>query len=157
MKRDTLKTFAGLLIIGVIVVATFLYGNAQRQSQLKHDQDVKKQQQATAADAKKASPSASAAPTTKPSAQANTAPVQSPTNNKLQSPGTPTPTPKPTSTPTPTPAVAGAQTVPVTGGSDLPDTGAPVAGLVGMVVILGSVVAMRRSKKSLFHAARTPR
>jgi len=44
MKRETLKTLAGLIVIVGIVVATFMYGNSQRQAQLKHDQDVKKQQ-----------------------------------------------------------------------------------------------------------------
>jgi len=56
MKRDTVKTAVGLVIIAGIVVATFLYGNSQRQAQLRHDQDVKNQQ----AKATAASPSASA-------------------------------------------------------------------------------------------------
>jgi high-affinity Fe2+/Pb2+ permease len=55
MKRDTVKTLAGLVIIGVIVVATFMYGNAQRQAQLKHDQQVKQQQQDQASSATKSS------------------------------------------------------------------------------------------------------
>ena len=54
MKRDTVKTLAGLIIIGGIVVATFLYGNSQRQAQLAHDQDVKKQQEAKAQEQAKA-------------------------------------------------------------------------------------------------------
>ena len=63
MKRDSVKTAVGLVIIGGIV-ATFLYGNAQRQSQLRQDQAIKTQQAKEAA----ASPSASASvkPTTAP-------------------------------------------------------------------------------------------
>ncbi len=56
MKRDSVKTAVGLFIIAGIVVATFLYGNSQRQAQLRHDQDVKNQQ----AKATAVSPSASA-------------------------------------------------------------------------------------------------
>lgn len=62
MKRDSVKTAVGLFIIAGIVVATFLYGNSQRQAQLRHDQDVKNEQ----AKATATSPSASA--TVKPAA-----------------------------------------------------------------------------------------
>src|SRR5258708_4814973 len=85
MKRDTVKTLAGLLVIAVIVVATFMYGNAQRQSQLKHDQDVKRQQDAKSAEqARKAQPVASQAPASSGKQASNTAPVQSPTSNSIQ-------------------------------------------------------------------------
>jgi hypothetical protein len=43
MKRDSIKTAVGLAVIAGIVVATFLYGNTQRQAQLRHDQDLKNQ------------------------------------------------------------------------------------------------------------------
>lgn len=62
MKRDSVKTAVGLFIIAGIVVATFLYGNSQRQAQLRHDQDVKNQQ----AKATATLPSASAKPTATP-------------------------------------------------------------------------------------------
>jgi hypothetical protein len=66
MKRDSIKTAVGLVIIAGIVVATFLYGNTQRQAQIRHDQDVKNQQaKATAASP---SASASASASVKPSA-----------------------------------------------------------------------------------------
>jgi lysozyme family protein len=35
MNRDALKTLAGLGIIALIVVATYLYGNSQREAQLR--------------------------------------------------------------------------------------------------------------------------
>ena len=48
MTRDTVKTILGLVAILLIVGATFLYGNAQHQAQLRHDNDAKKQQVADA-------------------------------------------------------------------------------------------------------------
>lgn len=45
MSRDLLKTIGGLALIAAIVVATFLYGNKQRQEQVRRDQEIKQQQQ----------------------------------------------------------------------------------------------------------------
>jgi len=144
MKRDTVKTLAGLVVIAAIVVATFAYGNAQRQNQLKHDQDVKNQQ----AKATNTLPSASSTP--KPSTSAapsgstasNTAPVKSPSSNSIQGG-----------------QVAGTQSnIPQTGGTGanapLPDTGSPVAGVVGFAAVVTSWLWLRRSKRALFAAAR---
>ena len=66
MKRDSVKTAVGLVIIGGIVVATFLYGNAQRQSQLRQDQAIKTQQAKEAAASPSVSASASVKPTSAP-------------------------------------------------------------------------------------------
>jgi hypothetical protein len=161
MNRDTVKTLAGLLVIGAIVVATFLYGNAQRQSQLKHDQNVKNQQASSLAQAPSTPDhTASAAPagtntpqataSSKPAGSNGTAAVTTPAQNTLQGGKTTTPsvspTPKPSASPSPTakpaptatPAqtgqVAGAQTTPVTGGSatPLPQTG-PAEQLAGVI------------------------
>lgn len=43
LNQDLLKTVGGLLLIGVIVVATFLYGNRQRQAQIRDDQTATEQ------------------------------------------------------------------------------------------------------------------
>lgn len=43
MNRESLKTLGGILVIGIIVVATFLYGNQQRQEQLRKDQAQQEQ------------------------------------------------------------------------------------------------------------------
>ena len=48
MNRDVLTTIGGLVLVGVIVVATFLYGNQQRQSQLRHNQTAARQSQPAA-------------------------------------------------------------------------------------------------------------
>lgn len=48
INKDVLKTVGGLLLIGVVVVATFLYGNQQRQEQMRQEQGV--EQQATSID-----------------------------------------------------------------------------------------------------------
>lgn len=45
MKKDVLTTIGGLVLVGLVVVATFLYGSQQRQNQARQDQDLKKQQQ----------------------------------------------------------------------------------------------------------------
>lgn len=45
MKKDVLTTIGGLVLVGLVVVATFLYGSQQRQNQAKHDEQLKQQQQ----------------------------------------------------------------------------------------------------------------
>jgi LPXTG-motif cell wall-anchored protein len=167
MNRDTVKTLAGLLVIGMIVVATFLYGNAQRQSQLKHDQNVKNQQASTLKPGT-ASPSSSATSSPAPSSpkattsnnpSTNTAPVQSVTSNTLQGSKPKTAgKPSPTSTPKPSPSgqVAGAATTPTTGGtgSSLPQTGSPALGGLGLAAIAVMWLGFRRSKRALLMAVR---
>lgn len=162
MTRDTVKTLAGLIIIGGIVVATFLYGNAQRQAQLSHDQEVKKQQEAKVA-AATTSPTASVQAPAAAKAN-NTAPVTSPASNAIQ--GSSTASPTPAASPSPTPAagsVAGASTavttVPVTGGSgaNLPETGPETIGLLGLGSMSAMVLAVRRSKQAMLKAARGQR
>lgn len=64
--RDSVKTAIGLLIIGGIVVATFLYGNSQRQAQLRHDQELQNQQTKAASASPSVSASASASAKLKP-------------------------------------------------------------------------------------------
>ena len=47
MNKDLIKTIGGILIIAAIVVATFLYGNQQRQEQVRRDQALQEQQKQT--------------------------------------------------------------------------------------------------------------
>jgi len=162
MKRDTVKTLVGLVIIGGIVVATFLYGNSQRQAQLAHDQDVKKQQAVNSQAAANVSPTASVAPsqtatpTPAPAAStnqqvaSNTAPVKSPTSNSLQGSGSGTSL----GTATASPAV-----VPVTGAetSGLPQTGPEMMGAVGFGSIVVMIAAVRGSRKAMLNASRVRR
>ncbi len=63
MGKDAIKTVAGLVVIALIVVATFLYGNAQRQAQIRHDQDVKNQQTASGSPQTAASATPKSTPT----------------------------------------------------------------------------------------------
>lgn len=136
MKRDTIKTVAGLIIIVGIVVATFLYGNSQRQAQLAHDQKVKQEQEAKAQQqAKAVSPSVS--PTKSPAAATGT------TTTTTGGSGT----------------VAGTSTVPATGGTGaaLPDTGPESIGMVGLSAIGVMLLAVRRSRKAMLAAARAQR
>lgn len=46
MKKDILTTIGGLVAVGLIVVATFLYGNHQRQQQLRTQEKPQTAQQA---------------------------------------------------------------------------------------------------------------
>ena len=131
MKRDTLKTIFGLVIIGLIVVVTFLYGNSQRQAQLRHDQDVKRQQQ-TQAKTPAVQPSAStaqpktAAPTTTPS--------------------------KPPVAPTAAPAAPAAG---ATNTTKIPDTGASENALIPITLVGLAVYGLRRSRRALALAVRS--
>lgn len=173
MKRDTLKTLAGLIVIGGIVVATFLYGNSQRQQQQARDQEAKKQQAAQsptpAVAANTVSPSVTPSPTAKPSptataspkatpspspkAAANTAPVKSPASNSLQGSGgsgtalgdSATPSPSPVTT---TPAAGGT-------GTSLPEAGPEMMGLVGVGSIAFMLMKVRGSRRAIEKAARS--
>jgi LPXTG-motif cell wall-anchored protein len=156
MKRDTAKTIVGLVIIAGIVVATFMYGNSQRQAQLKHDQEVKDQQVAKATTSpaaaqptKSPQPVAKAASTSKQTT--NTAPVETPSANSIQGS-------KP-STAAPAPAAGGTVASASTSATPLPQTGpsSTLSGAAGVAVIIGSVVVWRRSKRSVLAAARAQR
>lgn len=157
MTRETVKTIAGLIIIAAIVVATFMYGNHQRQAQLAHDQDVKKQQEAKVAAASTATPTVSVSPTPSASASANTAPVNTPSSNAIQGSaktgGSATPVP---ATPAPAPTA-----VPDTGGTaaaaPLAETGPPLGGFIGIAAIIGMIIAVRRSSRAMLDAARGKR
>ncbi len=168
MTRDTVKTLAGLVLIGIIVLATFVYGNSQRQAQLRHDQDVK-QQQAKAGATVTAKPSTSAVPaatvaaSSKPSA--NTAPVNTPTANTIQGSGAAKASPSVTPTPSASPSagqVAGSAAVtPTTGGTTaaapMPETGSPLIGMIGFSVVAAMMLFFRRSQRAILVAARARR
>jgi len=158
MNRDTVKTLAGLVIIGVIVVATFLYGNAQRQNQLKHDVSVSKSQAGSSASA---SPTASASassntPAASSKAVTNTAPVQSPASSSLQGGSSAAPSSTPAKV-----AAASPAAVPQTGGvgAPLPQTGPAqeLAGVIGIAAIATMWLWLRRSQRAVFAAARNNR
>lgn len=89
-NQDLVKTIGAIALIGIIVVATFLYGNKQRQEQVRQDQAAKQEQERKADEQAKQS-------TQQP------APA---TNNQATSatPGQSTAT---TQTPTTTPATGG--------------------------------------------------
>ncbi len=124
MKRDTIKTLIGLFIIGLIVVATFMYGNAQRQAQQKRDQATNKPQP---------SPSRTVASSVTPTPSGAPAPVQSP---GVVGGGAKT-----------TPTTGGT-------GKDLPETGSPWGGVIGAAALVGTGLAWRRSQRALVDAAR---
>ncbi len=140
VNRDGVKTVIGLLIIGLIIVATFLYGNHQRQAQLRHDEDLKRQQQLTL----QVTPQASSTPQVTP--KASTSPVVSskpqpavatPSANVIQGQGVKT---TPSATSTPTKSVADTSTTPKTG---------PGEWSVALLALIGAGVYYRRSRREL--------
>lgn len=132
MNRDGLKTVIGLLVIGLIIVATFLYGNNQRQAQLRHDQDLKKQQQTAA----QVTPQATATPamSTKPQPS-----VVAPTSNTIQGSAAKTAAPQ-----TGGSGTVAQSTTPRTG----PDALAPIA----LLALIGAGVFYRRSRREVVFA-----
>jgi predicted lipid-binding transport protein (Tim44 family) len=76
MKRDTLRTIAGIIIIGLIILVTFLYGNAQRESKERVAANTKASTTQQPKAATKSTPASKAA---KPEAQPKPAVVATPT------------------------------------------------------------------------------
>jgi hypothetical protein len=76
MNRDALTTIGGLVLVGIVVVATFLYGNQQRQAQLRHNQTAQRQAQQ----------SAKPQPAAKTPASASSSPVASSQQPAVQKP-----------------------------------------------------------------------
>jgi hypothetical protein len=131
MSKDLIKTIGAVVLIGIIVVATFLYGNQQRQTQLRRDQQAKQEHE------RKAEESTNQSAT---QGTTGTAPVQTPsqsTNSGLQSPQ-----PAPTGSTTVTANVGGG-TLPKT----TPNTGGEASAPIGLVVLSGLSVAYVRSRK----------
>lgn len=161
MKRDTLRTLGGVVVICLIVVATFMYGNSQRQAQIRHDQDVKAQQEAKASTTPQASPTAapSNSPAVASNGTSNTAPVNTPSSNSIQGSGaSPSASPKPSSSPTPSSSPQVAVTTPDTGGSAaMPQTGPAADGLLAIAAITAVGMAYTRSRRAVLQAARSRR
>lgn len=136
MNRDNLYTFGGLVLVGAVIVAAFLYGNSQRQSQIRTDQDKQRTQQAAQ---------------TPNSGQAN-GPDQQPSAVKpsdsqtaLQGSGAAGGTEK---TPTSTPAPA-AQPDAMVGITETPKTGGSVAYLIGPLALLYGYRKLRHSRRQI--------
>lgn len=149
MKSDTVKTIIGLIVIGIIVVATFLYGNSQRQAQIKNENNTKTQQaNKTAAPV----PSSSISPANVNTSTHNTAPVASPTANSIQGGsaagkvGTPSSTVAPSVTPVPVAVVA-----------VMPDTGSSIPAAIGIGFSLLALVYWLASRRLLNATLRNPR
>ena len=136
MNRDGVKTVIGLLVIGLIIVATFLYGNNQRQAQLRHDQDLKRLQsvsQTSPQTTPKAAPTPSKSTALQPG-------VPAPTSNPIQGRGNAVTTAPQTGGT----VAAGSSSTPKTG----PDAIAPIA----LLALIGAGVYYRRSRRELASA-----
>ncbi len=123
MNRNVLTTIGGILLVTVVVVGTFMYGDEQRKKQLASDNTAAKQEQA------KESPSPAPAPT------AATTNDKAKTDTKAQASKD---KPKATATsPTP-PAV-----------TQTPKTGSGVVNVVAMSLMAMTALAYYRSRKKL--------
>ncbi len=143
MKRETLQTILGLFIIVIIVAATFLYGNSQRQSQLEHDQALKTQQSA--------SPQASGVvgSSSNSSSGPSSAAVTSPSPNTIQGGQTGAATQGPIDGATPTPVPT-----PSAKPKPIPDTGSNSSGLIGSMALVAVGLIWLRSRRAVLAAAR---
>jgi hypothetical protein len=148
VKSENAKTIIGLIVIGIIVVATFLYGNSQRQQQLRNQDDAKHQQTA------RVTPSVATSGPTPGGASTsvhNTAPVATPSANTIQGGASGT---KGTVATTSTPA---ASTLPISATSSIPETGASTSALLGVSFMVVAIAYWRSSRRLLGATMRTPR
>lgn len=88
MNRDLIKTIAGILLVGLIVVATYLYGNHQSQLQQQKDQASRQSQQQVAQNTTPAKPTPTPA---KPAPAPVAAPQPQPTSMPQTGASTPLP------------------------------------------------------------------
>lgn len=148
MNRDVVTTVGGLILVGIVVVATFLYGNQQRQTQLRHDQAVQRQQQTTKT-TPKPSPAPAASSATSSSSGTSSTPAQQPA---VQKPSASNQTAlqggsQSSNTTATTPA---AQTSPPT---ETPDTGSSPLPAAAATVLLVMAGVYWRSRQALRQAA----
>ena len=130
MNREVLTTIGGLIVVGAVVVATFLYGNHQHQADLRHDQDVQRQQQAQQSEQKSASQqSGSSGSSQQPAVQKPSSDNQTALQGGQKSTAT-----IQTSQPTPT---------------ETPKTGGSTSGIVGALAMAVAGELYRRSRKQI--------
>lgn len=141
MNREVLTTVGGLLVVGIVVVATFLYGNHQRQNQMHASQTSQHQPQAA-----KPTPSPTPAATTPGT---GSTPAQQPaaqkpsSSNQTTLQGGKSSGSSPAAKPAPMPAAT-----PATGSSPLP------AAIATLLVVMAG--AYRKSRRSLYRASIRP-
>jgi cytoskeletal protein RodZ len=127
MRRSLVTTIGGLLLVILVVGATFLYGNSQRQEQQRQDEQRQEQAQQKPADQ-----------------PAKTAEANQPASQ----PAATTSTPAPSSTST-------TATQPTTGGTaqpqpaSMPAAGSGLGAVIGVMAVGGSLYAYRRSQLDL--------
>jgi hypothetical protein len=125
---DIIKTVGSVLIIGGIIVATFLYGNRQRVEQARRDAEIRRQQEEKAAQEQ--------------ATQQPQVSVQNPTPSQQVTVNNPPAAPAPNSV---------GQQVGV-GGGQIPATGGELALALPAVTILELGRRVRRSKRALRQA-----
>jgi hypothetical protein len=150
VKRDAIKTIIGIIVIAGIVVATYLYGNHQRQLQLDREQSARQHQQVATAPS-----TAPVSPTVRVSPAAPTAPVASVQPNAIQGSGAATPDTSGSSVSlsqgnlAPAPGSAGTQ--------PLANTGSGLSTSLQVGIISFAVIAFVRSRRQFALALRSIR
>jgi hypothetical protein len=134
--RDLIKTIVAVLIIGGIIVATFLYGNRQRQDQVRRDEEIARQQEERAQPETEQNQAAT---------QATPPPAQPQTQSQTPSP-TPAPASQPAATPPPAPQVATA----------IPDTGSELLFVIPAGLMFGLYRINRTQKRAVRQALSRP-
>ena len=150
MNRDILKTIFGIFVIGLIVVATFLYGNKQRQDQLRKDNEAKQAQtQQTAQNTGQTVTSGNSTaekPQSTDTVQQQNSDVQQ-TQTNLQKPAATSQTPTATPTPATTPG-SGGTTTPQPVPTRTPNTGSEgflyAAATAAMLLVARRYLASKR-------------
>jgi len=128
--KDSVKTVGAIIIIGLIVVATFLYGNRQRQQQIQRDQMAQQSKQS------------------QNSTEVTVSPSGSSTQVKPASPSSPQPAPASGQN-------VGGGSVPTTGGSGVaqtPQTGGEVWFAVPLGLMAGLWQLNRYSQRRVSRA-----
>lgn len=142
MSRDILKTVIAVVVVAVVILATFLYGNAQRVAKEKKTQQLQTEQTVA-----KSSPAPTATTKIISGNNSGTSAVKSPEANSLQ--GGKTPSPKPAASPSGAGVVAGGST------TNMPQTGPEAFGFLGAGVTVLAAASLRRSRRSLHRALRS--
>lgn len=148
MRREVVATIAGLILVALVVVATFLYGNSQRekqqtagqnteQGQKQQEQAAKEAEQKKAEEQKQAEEKQKAEAAKKAEQQKQVA-AQKQAQANAQAAAQP--------------RTGSQQAAPVA--TKMPDAGGEVAGVVGAAVSIYALHLYRRSKQNLAQSAK---
>lgn len=142
MRREVVTTIAGLILVALVVVATFLYGNSQREKQQtagqNTEQEQKQQEQAAKEAEQKQAEEKQKAEAAKQAEQQKQAAAQKQAQVNAQAAAQP--------------RTGSQQAAPVA--TKMPDAGGEVAGVTGAAASIYVLHLYRRSKLNLVQSAK---